>query len=298
MDVSRLTLDELVDCFRGWVQKVQLLSMDTKAMKQTSLIARDTAELMKGYTQLYEKAHKLWILSERPLGLKETFKERASSLAVKNIGSRIKWFVDELQIIAKGVGIGQPNEYEAAKRIGIGTITGKYHQKALALKGITVKDFELIKDEFTETFKTVTLSEKPSHQEVSIFTLQNQKEVFQEGDFLEGLRMCGNQYDLVQSFPIVGYSLKVKRYDGSMINPWKVRVLGLAKTHNSIDSVYLANNSNKYELKVGEGQIEEINAVLPLFGEEDVEMSPLFNTRLFKLAVSFMVVQNIDTYHE
>ena len=27
-------------------------------------------------------------------------------------------------------------------------------------------------------------------------------------------------------------------------------------------------------------------------------MSPLLNTRLFKLAVSFMVVQNIDTYHD
>jgi hypothetical protein len=58
--------------------------------------------------------------------------------------------------------------------------------------------------------------------------------------------MCGSQFDLVQSFPIVGYSLKVKRYDGSMINPWKVRVLQLAKTHKSIDSVYLANNYNKY----------------------------------------------------
>lgn len=91
---------------------------------------------------------------------------------------------------------------------------------------------------------------------MSIFTLQNQKEVFQEPDFLEGLKMCGNQFDLVQSFPIVGYSLKVKRYEGSMINPWKVRVLQLAKTHNSIDSVYLANNSNKYELSVGEGKVE------------------------------------------
>lgn len=27
-------------------------------------------------------------------------------------------------------------------------------------------------------------------------------------------------------------------------------------------------------------------------------MSNLFNTRLFRLAVSFMVVQNIDTYHD
>lgn len=128
--------------------------------------------------------------------------------------------------------------------------------------------------------------------------MQNQKEVFSEPDFLEGLKLCKTQYDLMESLPVVGYSLKVKRYDGSMINPWKVRVLQLAKTHNSIDSVYLANNSNKYELSVGAGKVEEINAVLPLFDEEDGEMSEILNTRLFKLAISFMVVQNIDTYHE
>lgn len=50
------------------------------------------------------------------------------------------------------------NEYDAAKRIAIGTITGKYHQKALALKGITVKDFLEIKQEFAEVFKNTKLS--------------------------------------------------------------------------------------------------------------------------------------------
>ena len=69
-----------------------------------------------------------------------------------------------MDIIAKGNGIGMLSEYEAAKRIAIGTITGKYHQKALALKGITVKDFQVIKSEFEEVFKTVKLSEKPSEQ--------------------------------------------------------------------------------------------------------------------------------------
>jgi hypothetical protein len=122
--------------------------------------------------------------------------------------------------------------------------------------------------------------------------------VFQEADFLEGLEFCKSQYDLVETFPVVGNSLKIKRYDGSMINPWKVRLQSLAKTHKSIDSMYLARNSNKYELSIGEDQKEEINAVLPLFYKEDAEMSKLLNTRLFKLAVSFMVVQNIDTYHE
>jgi hypothetical protein len=27
-------------------------------------------------------------------------------------------------------------------------------------------------------------------------------------------------------------------------------------------------------------------------------MAPLINTRLFRLAISFMAVQNIDTYHD
>lgn len=88
----------------------------------------------------------MYIIKEKPLEGKESFKTRAMSLAVKNTGSRIKWYLDELDIIAKGSGIGQLNEYDAAKRIAIGTITGKYHQKALALKGITVKDFMEIKD--------------------------------------------------------------------------------------------------------------------------------------------------------
>lgn len=34
-NLEGLPLDDLVDCFRGWVQKVQLLSMNNKNMKET-----------------------------------------------------------------------------------------------------------------------------------------------------------------------------------------------------------------------------------------------------------------------
>jgi len=34
--VEALSLDDVVDCFRGWVQKVQLLSMDNSKIKETS----------------------------------------------------------------------------------------------------------------------------------------------------------------------------------------------------------------------------------------------------------------------
>lgn len=60
---------------------------------------------------------------------------------------------------------------------------------------------------------------------------------------------------MVETFPVVGFSLKVKRYDGSMINPWKVRLQSLATHHKTIDSMYLAKNSNKYELKIGNDEV-------------------------------------------
>lgn len=96
---------------------------------------------MKAHALEYEKIHKIDLITDS-IGLgKDSFKKRTANLLAKNVGQRIKWFIEQLQVIGKGLGIGQLNEYEAAKRIGIGTITGKYHQKALALKGITLKDF-------------------------------------------------------------------------------------------------------------------------------------------------------------
>ncbi len=32
-DLKAVALDELVDCFRGWVQKVQMISMDKDKLK-------------------------------------------------------------------------------------------------------------------------------------------------------------------------------------------------------------------------------------------------------------------------
>ena len=122
------------------------MSLDNKKMQETQKFAAVTARTMRDFTREYEGLMNIYIISEKPLEVKESFKVRAMNLAIKNTGSRIKWFLDELDIIAKGSGIGQLNEYEAAKRMAIGTITGKYHQKALALKGITAKDFQHIKE--------------------------------------------------------------------------------------------------------------------------------------------------------
>lgn len=295
--LSSLSIEDLVDCFRGWVQLVQIESMDKAKSKQAAAWAQAAVDAARGYVLEYEAMNNISLISEPKVEAKESFKSRAAKMQARTVGSRISWFIDELTVLSKGMGLGQLSEYDAAKRMGIGTITGKYHQKALALKGLTPKAFREMCAEFREVFLATELSAASSSQDASVFTLQNQKEVFQEEDLLEGLDLCNSQFDFVESFPVVGYSLKVKRYDGSLVNPWKVTVQSLAHTHNSIDSAYLARNQNSYSLSTGLGKVEEINAVLPLFGPDDIEMAPLLNSRLFKLAISFMAVQNIDTYH-
>lgn len=60
-----------------------------------------------------------------------------------------------------------------------------------------------------------------------------------EKDFLEGLKLCANQYDLVETLPLVGQALKIKRVDGSMINPYLVTVLDIPRHHQSIDTLAL-----------------------------------------------------------
>jgi hypothetical protein len=44
--------------------------MDNSKMSETSKIALLTADIMKEYSKVYEKHHKLYILTEKPLGLK------------------------------------------------------------------------------------------------------------------------------------------------------------------------------------------------------------------------------------
>lgn len=48
-----LPLEDIVDCFRGWVQKVQLLSIDNDQMEKTSKIAELTFNIMKEMTLKY-----------------------------------------------------------------------------------------------------------------------------------------------------------------------------------------------------------------------------------------------------
>ena len=274
-DEEKVGVEEIVDVFRGWVQKLQLQSLqDPKQAKEDALICLKEMDLA---LEKFKKKSGI-DLREKNETMANSFSQRVMRNLIKNVGVRAIWFMDEVISISKGVNPQALNEYDAAKRIGIGTITGKYHQKALALKGITIQDFKKIAEEFKEIYIKTKLNEAvESEQEKSVITLQNQKEVFLDKELLKGLDLCKSQYDLVEAFPVIGYAIKLKRFDGSMINPWLTQVRFIAKQHKAIDSSILVTNQMKLELPVLDKK-EEINCVLPLFDEKDKELMPLINS--------------------
>lgn len=292
---EKVGVEEIVDVFRGWVQKLQLQSLqDPKQAKEDALICLKEMELA---LEKFKKKSGI-DLREKNETMANSFSQRVMRNLIKNVGVRAIWFMDEVLSISKGVNPQALNEYDAAKRIGIGTITGKYHQKALALKGITIQDFKKIAEEFKEIYIKTKLNEAvESEQEKSVITLQNQKEVFLDKELLKGLDLCKSQYDLVEAFPVIGYAIKLKRFDGSMINPWLTQVRFIAKQHKAIDSSILVTNQMKLELPVLDKK-EEINCVLPLFDEKDKELMPLINSRLYRLLMTFLVMQNVDFYYD
>lgn len=143
----------MVDIFRIWSQRLQLQSLTTPTVSQEN--ACICLKYMRALIVEFEKENKLSLFSKESeeSDLKLTFSQRVKKNIMKNIGSRITWFLDEVTTLSKGLNPNNLSEFDAAKRLGIGTITGKYHQKALALKGITVDTFKKISEEFIDFYK-------------------------------------------------------------------------------------------------------------------------------------------------
>jgi len=300
-DLSKdsVNLEGVVEIFKGWVQMIHLESLkpgsDTKGMAGKTLkymeLLFEQVKKEKGIDLVKESAGQ----GNEPKGL--SFHQRALRNLIKHSLSRAVWFYEDVKLLAQGKSPKELNEYDAAKRIGIGTIVGKYHQKALALKGITVDDFKILRDQFAGVYRETPLTPQ-SGQEASVITLENQKDIFLQKDFLEGLSFCNSQFDLVETFPLIGLAIKIKRYNGSMINPWLTQVRFIAKHHKTVDTVSIIKSQNNLQLKIGDDLIENINAVLPLYGKADEDLKNLVRTRLFHLMMTFNVMQNVDTLYE
>lgn len=287
MDIKEfhLNLDGISELLRSWAQMIHLESLEENENHQ--IRAQKTLTIIEDIFQELKEVKNvdlLKALNEEEVVETHNFKEKAWLNFVKQKYGRIKWFYDDIKNTALGNNIKLLDQFEAAKRISLGTIFGNVQQKAFFNKGIKQHEFEKIKNEFKKIYLTASLVPYSS-QDVSVVTLQNQKDVFLDKDFLEGLNFCKTQYDLIKSLPVIGLAAKIKRHQTEKLNPWLIEVQFISKINKAIDSTIIVLNHGGFQLL--EGSVKEsITGVIPIFSKEDIDLQPLINSDLYQLLMN------------
>jgi translation elongation factor EF-1alpha len=283
---NKLDKSEIEEIFRSWTQELQLKSIKGSVRKE----AGDAVKLMEEIYKIYEENY-LSIPDNKIL----TVLERIQLREKKSGNHLIQSLIAECKRMRDGVSLKDLSAEEAAKRLAIGTQQGKFHNKALKMRGLDPSEFENFKKEFIEKLKATKLSSETS-QEASFILLQTQKEIFMEETLPLAIEKL-NCYELVETFPLVGHSIFIKRTDQSMINPYTIQVISIPKINKVCDTLSLVTQGNEMEISIGNDQGEKINAVIPLFDKTDKDLSPLIRTKLYHLLMTFNVMRNVDTFY-
>lgn len=159
--LKQMTVDEMIELVKSWVMKLQLLSLKQPVHNQASVALK----FAKTVQEMYAEQEKL-------KNKKTTFLERISQKMHHDSELDLQQLVNEIKSLAQENILSKLSEQEAAKRIAIGTSVGKYHKIALQMRGISVKDYLVAKQNFEDLFKTHQLS-PASNQTPSVISLQN-----------------------------------------------------------------------------------------------------------------------------
>lgn len=222
----------------------------------------------------------------------------------------------ELKLLAQGSALSTLSDQELGQRLAIGTIEGKHHNRALRWKGCSMEEFTEYKSKFIELYhKHVEgLRDGPDDENRSAISLESNRDVLLQPDLLAGIREVSSQYFLVECLPIVGVPLKIRVFDGSMINPWLVSVEHVARHTPFLDTVSLNELTNRESdiwsdgsaeaivrgttanLSVGGGEVELANAVCPVFSPDVCPtVGPFMRSGLYQMLMTHVVCKNIDT---
>lgn len=122
-----LSVEDAVEIFRGWIQKLQILSLNDPvfAKKGAEIAVKEMEVVIDQLNKTYgvEDVRKI---TEDLIAATPNFGLRAKYNYIWRYGSKIDWFFTEVDNLAKGVSTKHTSEFEAAKRMNIGTITGKH----------------------------------------------------------------------------------------------------------------------------------------------------------------------------
>lgn len=293
-----MPLESLFELFRGYVQELQMLSLGKNP--ELKGYAGQTLETMRRVMAHYKEAEGIDLMQwvEDADLLKARFCERVKKQKLRHSQFRLKAYVESVEELAKGEEVKGMGEWEAAKKIGIGTITGTYAQKLFNLKNFTVDKYKSVLKDFIKVYEETKLV-PGTDQEPSESLKQSQKDVFLEERFTEGLEQCESQFDLIESLPVVGLAAKVKRSLKVADDPWQCDVLAVTKELKAVNSLELFHNDYKMQWKgLKEEKLDFVNCVLPLLGPKEKDMLPLVGTKLFSVLMTFVVSQNADAVYD
>lgn len=292
-DDKNFSIDAVIDIFRSWTQKLQLDSINKKITpEKTKEYAESTYNLMMDIVEDIRKARGLKLLSTDQDETADDFNTKVLNLQIKRTGSRVASFINSMKELKDGLNLQSLNEYEAAKIIGLGTVVGKHQQRALAMKTITKDKFKQMAQEFISVVNATPLEDKTDCPEAYL-TKMTPVKLFKDKSLASGLDKIESPLSFLEIFALQGIPVKVKRNDGCETDPWKVEVKEYSVETASVDATQF--DLATHRLLLPEKNVDvEYTAYVPLFGKNDLQFAPIFNTDLVKYALTYNTVFDID----
>jgi hypothetical protein len=145
---KNFTVEAVSDIIRSWVQKLQLDCLNKVLTNELTIeYAKSTKNLVDAIIQDIREHIGLDLLKCQS-DFQSSFYKKVLNQQVGHTKVKIEGYINDLNQLIVGVTPQGMSEFDAAKMIGLGTVVGKYHQKALALKNIGKDKFKEFKDEF------------------------------------------------------------------------------------------------------------------------------------------------------
>jgi VWA domain containing CoxE-like protein len=304
LNICPWTLSSVVSTFKQYIWHLQSESLRSSSeSEEVQVRAGRTLEMLR-------------LASEEANGgpqvVLRTVCDRVARKKQKQASLTLARLEKELQLLSEGSILTNLSDQEMAKRLAIGTMEGKYHLRALAWKGVDLKTFSIIRNEFVnllqnpinmEAIRAVCEEEKNAGLR-SACSLDSNADILNEVDLHIAIKDVASQYFLVDVLPVVGLAIRVERSNASMINPWAVRV-GYISVHTPVlDTLSLLEAGSVDSLRgvqasmsAGAGETELLNSVCCLVtsAKGSAVLKPFLTSRLYQILHTYCTCGNVDT---
>lgn len=297
---TKPSFDNLLEMFAQWVGQLQSTSIkldsDTTKTKIYATLVKEKMEIL--YNNFVSS---IPILNEM-----KTFTERLANKQIKTKTYQYQSYLKIANDLASGVRLQFMNNIELAKQLK-GVYVGKYSQKAFELRSHTDEDFEKDKEAFIKVLEdTLPLLKDIESDEHCVITLDNTLDIIRSEGFIDTLKNTTSKIDFLQNIGVTGNGVLINITDASTMNPWVTQIkdistncaiLSTTAIEDLIDNPPPNAQLTQYDkdncvvaIQVGGGELEKLNAVIPLFGKKVAQaMGPIIRSRLFQLICTYSI---------